>query len=228
MSLSRVAFPVCLSVMSLLFLCGCAETVSPFSGKKVNADELAIELQAETRKAQAEAASKQADAQAAAGELQRQIKTNERQYAAQVRLIQSDAAAKIEQLGIDQDAATDKINASLASLQASIQAATAATAAKIDDLNARAKAAQAKIDAQNDLFNTVVGIVPSIPGVGTNPLIALGLAAVTGYVGRRTGKATGEQIGIAKGRDIGWDERDQHQSKIDSTWEEAASRKGAA
>lgn len=219
---------VCLSVVSLVFLCGCAETVSPFSGKKVNADELAIELQSETRKAQAEASAKQAAAQAEAGELTRQIKANERQFALKVRAVQNDAAAKIEQLGIDQDASTDKINASLTTLQASIQAASTAAQAKIEDLNAKAKAAQAKIDAQNDLINTVLGVVPNIPGVGTNPLIALGLAAVTGYVGRRTGKATGEQIGIAKGRDIGWNERDEHQAKIDSTWEEAANRKGAA
>lgn len=219
---------VCLSVLPLAFLCGCAETVSPFSGKTVNASELAIELQAETRKAQAEAASKQATAKAEADTLALTAKRKQREYEAALRIIQNDAAAKVESLGIEHDQALATIAASINNINNAAEAAKLSAQAKADELAARAKVAQDKIDDQRALLDTILGVVPSIPGVGGNPLAMLALAAATGYLGRKTGKATGEQIGIAKGRDIGWTERDEHQAKIDATWEEAASRKGVA
>jgi len=203
-------------------LAGCAENASPFTGKMVNASELALELQAETRKVEADTRQQAAKAKADAAALESAAKRKSREFALSVRTVKADADAKVEQLGIEADQSAEAIARELASIADRIDLAKQSAADKANELAAKAKAAQDKIDDQRALLDTVLGVLPSVPGVGGNPLAMLALAAATGYLGRKTGKTAG----VAQGRDMGWDERDAHQKVIDATWEEASARKG--
>ena len=90
-------------------LAGCAETASPFTGKMVNASELALELQAETRKVEADTRQQAAKAKADAAALESAAKRKSREFALSVRTVKADADAKVEQLGIEADQSAEAI-----------------------------------------------------------------------------------------------------------------------
>ncbi len=91
------------------------------------------------------------------------------------------------------------------------------------DLSARESVRDAAIADLERQASIVSGIVndPTVKGlVGTLP----GGDAILGIGGMLLGGIFGHSRGKAKGKDEGWQEREDYQSKIDATWEEGNAR----
>lgn len=159
--------------------------------------------------------------------------------------IKADAEDQIDDLNVNVAAAIEAIHAD----------ATNQIAALKIEWQAREDSrvsALSNIERQATWFNAIVNdptirsTVGNLPGGG----IALGLISTVGGLvfGHRAGKsagasageskgwddgyaaglAAGKQQGVAEGRDIGWQERAEHQAEIDKTYEEALNRAGKA
>ncbi len=157
--------------------------------------------------------------------------------------IKADAEDQIDDLNVNVAEAIDAIHADATN---QIAALKLEWQAREDSRTA----ALASIEQQATWFNaiandpTIRSTVGNLPGGG----IALGLISTVGGLvfGHRSGKtagatageskgwddgyaaglAAGKQQGVSEGRDIGWQERAEHQAEIDKTYEEALNRAG--
>lgn len=95
------------------------------------------------------------------------------------------------------------------------------------DLAARNSVRDAAIEDIERQASLVAGVLndPTVKGlVGTLP----GGDAILGIGGMILGGIFGHSRGKARGKDDGWQEREDYQAKLDATWEEANARKGGA
>lgn len=95
------------------------------------------------------------------------------------------------------------------------------------DLAARDSVRDAAIEDLERQASIVSGVLndPAVKGlVGTLP----GGDAILGIGGMILGGIFGHSRGKARGKDDGWQEREDYQAKLDATWEEANARRGGA
>lgn len=93
------------------------------------------------------------------------------------------------------------------------------------DFAARDSVRDAAIEDLERQASIVAGVLndPTVKGlVGTLP----GGDAILGIGGMILGGIFGHSRGKARGKDDGWQEREDYQAKLDATWEEANARKG--
>ena len=153
-----------------------------------------------------------------------EVAAEQKRVALELAKAQRDANREVANLKNATDAQIEEIAARLEdaglSRQAALDAFVANRKAKVDELNRAAADRIASIERQNAAFASVVGILgPAAQGAASAiPGGGLVLAAITGIAGAF---GVGRSTGKAKGKDIGWDEREAHQKQIDSTWDDA-------
>jgi hypothetical protein len=153
-----------------------------------------------------------------------EVAAEQKRVALELAKAQRDANREVANLKNATDAQIEEIAARLEdtglSRQAALDAFVANRKAKVDELNRAAAERIAAIEQQNAAFTAVVNILgPAAQGAANSipggELVLGGITAALGAfgIGRSTGKA--------RGKDIGWDEREAHQKTIDATWDDA-------
>lgn len=154
------------------------------------------------------------DAQMSVDELDAWRAQDAARVKAEAKKVQRDAERAIKATDASNTQAIEDIKAAaedaMDDISISYQARENARQAAIEDLN---KQADLIMGVAND--PTVRGLVGSLPG--GNAILGIGGMLLGGIFGHSRGKA--------KGKDEGWQEREDYQAKIDATWEEGNSRK---
>ena len=153
-----------------------------------------------------------------------EVAAEQKRVSLELAKAQRDANREIATLKNATDAQIEEIAARLEdtglSRQAALDAFVANRKAKVDELNRAAAARIAAIEQQNAAFTAAVNILgPAAQGAANSiPGGGLVLAAITAGLGAF---GIGRSTGKAKGKDLGWDEREAHQKTIDATWDDA-------
>jgi len=153
-----------------------------------------------------------------------EVAAEQKRVALELAKAQRDANREVANIKNATDAQIEEIAARLEdtglSRQAALDAFVANRKAKVDELNRAAAARIAAIEQQNAAFTAAVNILgPAAQGAASSiPGGGLVLAAITAGLGAF---GIGRSTGKAKGKDIGWDEREAHQKQIDATWDDA-------
>lgn len=210
---------VAIALLGVLTLAAC-EFTSTFEGQERNREQIAAMVEGKIRQSQSESERLRAEAEL------------------KIEDAKAEAASKLARATGDFNAAKAEIEAWIGTVsrQAAREFAsqTASLRADTETYKQSADAAIASIARQEAAWAGVRDAIASPQAGSIASMIPYGGVALTGLgwflsvLSGRHRAVNAEQIGIAKGRDIGWTEREEHQSKIDATWEEASARKGAA
>jgi hypothetical protein len=152
-----------------------------------------------------------------------EVAAEQKRVALELAKAQRDANREVANIKNATDAQIEEIAARLEdtglSRQAALDAFVANRKAKVDELNRAAAARIEAIERQNAAFASVVGILgPAAQGAANSiPGGGLVLAAITSGLGAF---GIGRSTGKARGKDIGWDEREAHQKTIDATYDQ--------
>jgi len=152
----------------------------------------------------------------------REVEAEKQRVALELAKAQRDANRQIAELKNVTDTKVqeiaDDLNDKGISKQAALDAFVANRQAKVEELNRSAADRIAAIERQNAAFTSLVDVLgPAAQGAASAvPGGGLILAAITGIAGAF---GIGRSTGKAKGKDIGWDERDAHQKTIDAHYD---------
>jgi hypothetical protein len=153
----------------------------------------------------------------------REVETEKQRVAMELAKAQRDANRQIADLKNATDAQIQAIADELSdkglSREQALAAFVANRQAQVDSLNRAAADRIASIERQNAAFSSVLSILgPAAEGAASAiPGGGLILAAITGIAGAF---GVGRSTGKARGKDLGWDEREAHQKTIDQTYDQ--------
>lgn len=150
---------------------------------------------------------------------------------AQLRRVERDFQATIDDVAVTSQKEVNrlkgKLDDSIAAIGEDLDSTLAMKKIEFENVGQTVNTALSEIERKETFVSGVAGLVsnPTVQGLaGLVPGGALGLSLIGNVVlpllANKSGRKTGETIGVAKGRDVGWDEHAEHQkTTVDATWD---------